>query len=186
MHSYHTINTNQQKNTDNIPIICDHKYCGLTFNQCEQQYRGYIDSISPRLSASKVPYHKSLLHAYILGVNHFPVTTREDTEQVFDQLLELDTTSYNTISLLIAPAAREETLSDPYDIPQMQMYQLHHIASIVHTITTNSATNNTNTDITFPPDEPFSDDKINYFIHSTNQVIINKVTSKGKITRRKL
>ena len=66
------------------------------------------------------------------------------------------------------------------------MDQLQHIASVVHTITIDLEENTTNTDITFPSDEPFSDDKINYFIHSTNQVMINKITIKGKLARRKL
>ena len=135
----------------------------------------------PSLSASKVPYQKSLLHAYVLGINHIPVTTREDIERAFHQLLELDKTSYDTISLLIAPAARAETLSNPYHIPQMQMNQLQHIATVMHSMTMASTAKNTNSNITFPPDEPLSDDEINYFLHPTNQAMINKVTTKGNL-----
>ena len=173
--------------TMKLPIICDNKYCGLTFNQCEHSYQDYIDSIIPGLSVSnKVPYQKSFLHAFFLGVNHIPVTTREDSKRAFYQLLEVNTASYDTISLLIAPAARSETLSDTYNIPQMQMDQLRHVALAVQTITTTPGKHYNKTDVTFPPDKPFSDDEINYFIHSTNQVMINKATSKGKLTQRKL
>ena len=90
----------------------------------------------------------------------------------------------DTLRLNIDPDKR--TLTDAsniqYDTPQLQMDQLRHVSSIVNQIET---TVSSPSDIIFPEDEPFTDHELLFF-SSQSPEVINKITSKSKITRRKL
>ena len=100
------------------------------------------------------------------------------------KLFHPDQPNVDELTLTIAPEKRslQDAIQLEYDIPQLQMDQLHHVSSIVAQIL---AIPSRSDDISFPKDKPLTDSELLYL--ATDFIgIVNKITEKAKITRRKI
>jgi Reverse transcriptase (RNA-dependent DNA polymerase)/GAG-pre-integrase domain len=102
--------------TISCPIACNNKALGFTVKHDPNRDRGYIASIVPRSSASKVSIAKSkFVGAFVLSINGRLVQHADEITQALEDA-RLDQ-NVDSISLVVSP--------DPYESPDKTLGAIH-------------------------------------------------------------